>query len=279
MSYIFNVFKEFKLPLMLIYLYTLVAQLLFLVEPFLLGKAIDGVLAGSYIFLCILLFVYVIQNIFMYKRMVYDTKVYTTIYNKIIFQYLKTDQNSHASTKIARTDMAHNVINFLENDIQYFIMSIMSLVGTLFFIFMQDVATGFVVAIGIIPVVFIVKMLYSKIAQATKVGFNQYERKIDILTKGDRSEIDTFFLRRRKIMISGSTLQGKNWFALNTSKSIFLILALIVFTSGKTTLTQGQTVSMFSYLNQFLISLLSIPIGVETITRIKDVIGRIKAPY
>jgi hypothetical protein len=153
----------------------------------------------------------------------------------------------------------------------------MSLVGTLFFVFLQDIATGFIVATCVIPIAFIVKILYKKIAQATKVGFNHYEQKVQILTEDNDIKVDTFFKRRRRVLIFGSTLQGKNWFSLNTTKTFFLVLALLVFTSNNINLTQGQAVSMYSYINNFLISLLSIPIGVEVLVRIKDIINRIKS--
>lgn len=35
---------------------------------------------------------------------------------------------------------------------------------------------------------------------------------------------------------------------------------------------------MYSYINQFLISLLSIPVGVDMFTRMSDVIKRLKTP-
>lgn len=254
------------------------AQMMFLVEPYILGRMIDGLIIHQYKWLFIFFTVCIVGNIFMYKRMVFDTKIFSEIYNTIIFNYLKKDSKSPLSAKIARTDLAHNVINFLENDVHYYIYALMSITGSLFFILLQDMFTGFVVAICIIPIVFIVKFLYEKIAQGTRVGNNQYEHKVDILTEGDESKIDTFFKRRKKIMICSSTLQGKNWFALNSVKSIFLIIALVAFTSGKSKLTQGETVAIFSYINQFLISLMSIPIAVETYVRIKDVINRIKTP-
>ncbi len=277
MSYIFNIFKEFKYQLLLIYFYIFFAQMLFLVEPYVLGKMIDGLLIREYKWLVLFFVVAILENIFFYKRMVFDTKVYTSIYNKVIFKYLKSDRNVNSSTKIARTELAGNIINFLENDVQYFIMSIMSLVGTLFFVFLQDIATGFIVATCVIPIAFIVKILYKKIAQATKVGFNHYEQKVQILTEDNDIKVDTFFKRRRRVLIFGSTLQGKNWFSLNTTKTFFLVLALLVFTSNNINLTQGQAVSMYSYINNFLISLLSIPIGVEVLVRIKDIINRIKS--
>lgn len=278
MSYIFNIFKEFKYSLMLIYFYVFVGQILFLLEPYVLGKMIDGLLIHEYWWLFVFLTIESASICFTYKRMVFDTKIYTDIYNKMIFLYLKEHKNSDPSIKIARTDIAGNLINFLESDIQYYIMALMSLIGTLCFIFLQDIKTGLVVGCCVLPITLVVSYLYRKIAQATRVGNNHYEQKVDILTRNEDEEIETFFKRRRKVLISGSTLQGKNWTALNSIKTIFLILALVVFTSNNTKLTQGEAVSMYSYINQFLISLMSIPIAVETFTRIKDVIHRIKVP-
>jgi hypothetical protein len=252
--------------------------MLFLFEPYVMGKMIDGLLVHEYSWLFAFLGVEITANIFMYKRMVFDTKIYTSMYNKMIFRYLDQDKNRDHSTKIARTDMANNIINFLESDIQYYIMALMSLIGTLFFIFLQDIKTGLAIGICIVPICIIVKALYKKIAQSTRVGNNHYEQKVSIITRGDQNEIETFFKRRRRVLISGSTLQGKNWFGLNTVKTLFLVIALVVFTTGNTGLTQGETVSIYSYINQFLISLMSIPIAVETFTRMKDVISRIKTP-
>jgi ABC-type multidrug transport system fused ATPase/permease subunit len=127
----------------------------------------------------------------------------------------------------------------------------------------------------VLPICLIVYMLYKKIAQCTRVGHDHYEQKIQILSDNDENLVETFFKRRRKLLIYGSTLQGKNWTSLNVSKTVFLIAGLIVFTHNAT-ITQGQAVAMFSYINQFLISLMSIPVGVETFTRMKDVISRIK---
>jgi hypothetical protein len=157
-------------------------------------------------------------------------------------------------------------------------MSILTIIGTLFFIFMSDVVTGFLV-LGCVPFIcLIVWKFYGKIAQSTRVSHTQHENKMNVLNTNDKGLINTFFQRRRKIWISASTLQGKNWTYLNMVKSFFLILALIVFTHDNTTLTQGEAIAMYSYINQFLVSLLSIPVGVDMFTRMKDVIGRLKTP-
>jgi hypothetical protein len=101
---------------------------------------------------------------------------------------------------------------------------------------------------------------------------------MSIFDSNNRENIFSFFKRRRKLCIYGSTIQGKNWSLLNATKSIFLILALVIFTSDGINLTQGEAIAMYSYINQFLISLLSIPVGVDMFTTMSDVIKRLKTP-
>lgn len=275
MNYIYSILKENKYSLLLIYFYMLLTQLLYLVEPYILGKTIDGLLNDNCNWLYVFLIIELLANVFMYKRMVFDTKIYTKIYNNIVLTYLKNDTKSDASAKVARTEMANNLINFFEHDMHYYIMAIVTITGSLFFIFLENVKTGFVVLGCIIPICFIVYKFYYKIAQSTRVGNTHFEQKFATINTNDENKIDTFFKRRRRILISGSTIQGKNWSSLNITKTTFLISALIIFTSNSSNLTQGDAIAMYAYINQFLISLMSIPIGVEVFTRIKDVVKRI----
>ena len=268
--------KKYKWKIALIYAYVFIAQLLFLVEPFLLGKAIDSSLKGDHMCLLLLLGVFLSENFFMYRRMVYDTKVYTDIYNDIVIDYLSRDKESDNSTKMARTDIAYSLINFLENDLHYILMSVMSIIGSLYFIFASNALTGFVVLLCVVPTVFIVKVFYKLIAKSTRVGNTHYEQKATIFNTEDLSMIETFYKRRKRVIVAGSTLQGKNWASLNSVKSVFLILAIIVFTTADTSISQGTAVAMYAYINQFLISLMSIPVSMEIYTRIKDAMHRIE---
>ena len=67
----------------------LLTELSIISQPFLLGKSIDGLLNGSWIWILFLGISYFLSNLFNYKRMVYDTKVYTKIYNDIVLKFLK----------------------------------------------------------------------------------------------------------------------------------------------------------------------------------------------
>ena len=89
-----TIFKQYKRELTWIYLFMLIAELSILATPFLLGKSIDGLLVGNWYWILLLGTSYFLSNFFNYKRMVYDTKVYTSIYNNIALTFLKRDDTS-----------------------------------------------------------------------------------------------------------------------------------------------------------------------------------------
>jgi len=276
MNNIREVFLRHKWSVARIYAYVLIAQSTLLVEPWLLGRAIDGLLVGAYTYMFLLLAAFLLESTFIYKRMVLDTKVYLQIYNEIILDYLRRNKDAPISTRVARTDMAYSIVGFVENDLHYFIVSAMTVIGTLFFIYAGSVPAGLAVTLSIIPTVFITKKFYRKIGQANRVGNDHYEQKVDFIQSCDDSRIEKFYRRRKKIITAASTLQGKNWAGLSVSRATFLTLAIVVFTHDRLGLTQGESVTMYSYVSQFLGSLLSIPIAVDVITRMKDVINRLK---
>ena len=108
-----------------------------------------------------------------------------------------------------------------------------------------------------------------------RVGNSHYEQKFGIMDSKDDIKIGTFYERRRRVIIAQSTVLAKHWFSLNVTKTVFLVIAIALFTSNSVGLSHGTAISIYTYINNFLISLMSLPIFIEVFTRIKDVIKRI----
>lgn len=268
------VFKQYKSQLSWIYLFMILAELSILSTPFLLGKSIDGLINGSWFWLILLGASYFISNLFNYKRMVYDTKVYTTIYNNIALKFLKKD-NVDISTKIARTDMAHEIVHVLEGYVHYYIATIITIIGSLIFIYSENWKVGILISTAIIFIMSAVFIFYKKIKQGIIISNNHYEKKAKSIESGYLSS-ESFFNRRRKLEIYQSTLQGKNWFLVNSIKYVFLILSIILLITTTKNITIGSVITVYSYVNNFLIALLSAPVAIEMVLRISDVLKRLK---
>lgn len=248
-------------------------ELSILSTPFLLGKSIDGLMIGNWYWMVLLGVSYFLSNFFNYKRMVYDTKVYTTIYKNIALTFLKKN-DVDISTKIARTDMAHEIVNVLEGYVHYYIATIVTIIGSLIFIYSENWQVGVLVSVAIFFIISAVFILYKKIKQGITIANNHYEKKAKSIGDGYTSS-ESFFNRRRRIEICQSTIQGKNWFLINSIKYIFLILSIILLITTTKDITVGSVITVYSYVNNFLIALLSAPVAIEMFLRISDVLKRL----
>ena len=94
--------------------------------------------------------------------MVYDTKVYTRIYNTIVFRFLKNN-NDDVSTKMARTDMAHQIVDVLEGYVHYYIATIVTIVGSIGFIYSENWRVGLLVTLSFVLILLGVSVYYKKI--------------------------------------------------------------------------------------------------------------------
>lgn len=273
MGKIYNIFKEYKYKLLLIYLFMLLTELSTIIQPFLLGKSIDGLIGGTWFWVILLFISYSVSNLFNYKRMVYDTKVYTKIYNDIVLRFLK-NTNEDDSKKIARTDMAHDIVHVLEGYVHYYIAVIITIFGSIGFIYVTNWRVGLFVTLALFVIISSVMIFYKKIRQSINVRNDHYENKVKSIQDGYKSSV-SFFKRRRKLEIFESTLQGKNWFLVGMIKSIFLVISIIILIKTSDNTTAGGIVTIYSYVNNFLISLMSVPVAFEMYSRLTNIIKRI----
>jgi ABC-type multidrug transport system fused ATPase/permease subunit len=268
------IFKQYKHQLAWIYVFMVLTELSILSTPFLLGKSIDGLMNNNWYWMVLLGISYFLSNFFNYKRMVYDTKVYTTIYNDIALKFLKK-QDVDTSTKIARTDMAHEIVQVLEGYVHYYIATIVTIIGSLIFIYSENWQVGALVSVAVIFITSAVFVLYKKIRQGIRVRNNHYEKKANSIESGYLSS-EYFFNRRRKIEIYESTIQGKNWFLVNSIKYVFLLISIVLLVTTTKDITIGSVITVYSYIHNFLISLMSAPVAIEMFLRISDILKRLK---
>jgi hypothetical protein len=248
-------------------------ELLLLTQPYLLGKGIDGLIVGEYFWMGLLGLTYIVTDFFIYKRMVFDTKIYSKIYNNLVFKLLdKPDLDE--STKMARTDMSHDIVGVLEGHIHYYITTLITIVGSLIFIYTTNYLVGIMVTISFIFILIAVLLFYKKIRQVINVRYNHYENKLKSLQQS-KEVSNTFFIRRRRLLILESNLQGKNWVSVSFIRHVFLFICIILLVVTTKDVSTGTIVTIYSYVNNFLVSLMSIPVTMEMYSRITDILKRV----
>jgi ABC-type multidrug transport system fused ATPase/permease subunit len=273
MKNLYNIFVEYKGKLSLIYLFMLLTELTIITQPMLLGKSIDGLLINNYNWLILLSVSYLASTFFMYRRMIYDTKVYTLIYNNIVLRFIGNTKTC-SSTKIARADMATDIVAVLEGHVHYYISTIITIVGSIWFIYMSNWLVGITISIAFVFILLGVLLFYKKIKQSINVRNNHQENKVKSFSTSHTDTV-SFLYRQRRLDIYESTLQGKNWSVATLFRSIFLIISIILLVKTSENITIGSIITVYSYVNNFLISLLSIPVAFEMYSRMTNILKRL----
>ena len=170
--------------------------------------------------------------------------------------------------------MAYDIVGVLEGYVHYYIATMITIFGSIGFIYYSNFKVGLLVTLALIVIILAVLFFYKKIRQSINVRNNHYENKVAAIQNGYTSSV-SFFNRRKKLEIFESTLQGKNWFLVGMIKIIFLVLSIILLITTSNNITAGSVVTIYSYVNNFLISLMSIPVAFEMYSRLSNIIKRL----
>ena len=116
------IFKKHKWQLVLTYALFSVEMLALLMQPYFLGRAIDGLIYGNNIGLYELIGVYLLWVILGTTRHRIDTRTYTGIYTSFVSRLLNRKYNEKDVSKLAaHSNLAREFVDFLEYDLVYVI--------------------------------------------------------------------------------------------------------------------------------------------------------------
>jgi hypothetical protein len=170
--------------------------------------------------------------------------------------------------------MAHDIVGVLEGYVHYYIATIVTIAGSIGFIYSENWRVGILISFAFFCIILGVLVFYKKIRQCINVRNNHYEKKVISIDTG-YAEAFSFFTRKRRLDIFESTLQGKNWFTAGMIKHAFLLTSIIMLVLTSKNITIGSVITVYSYVNNFLISLMSIPVAFEMYSRLSNILKRI----
>jgi ABC-type multidrug transport system fused ATPase/permease subunit len=280
MKKIIEIASTYKKELFFIYCLILIDSLIAISLPNLLGNAINGLILNKYNSLFIYFFAIVCLGGITFKRFIYDTKIFTKIYNKLCLEYLdKKLQTENDGVITSRMQMSHRLVNFFENTVYYTITTIASFIGGIYYIFNKDLHIGIITVLFSIPTVLITLYYYKKNRTITKLSNDLNEQVVEKVKTKDISIINSFLNRQRKVDILHSNVQGHNWTSIFVIKYLFLSICLIVYIKfGITDIKNsvGDIMALYLYLQSFLSAFYSIPILISEYLSIKDITKRLE---
>ena len=208
-------------------------------------------------------------------RRFYDTRAYSSIYQKVSNEMIAREKNRATSVSIisARANLFTEFIEFLENSIPDIFNHLIGLVGTLFIIASIDVRIFGACLAGAALTAAVYTLSQKKMFTLNRGQNNELERQVEVLSSHSSERVHTHFRKLMKWNIKQSDLETVNfsitWFILAG-----VLLFSVVATSSATS-SFGQIVSVIMYVFGFIESVLAFPLYYQQMVRLQEIAGRL----
>ena len=270
--------RPFRWRIGVTYVLNFTEDLLELSYPWATGLAIDGLLENKWIEAVPIIAAWTLRMAIGTFRKMYDTRVYTSVYNSIVTETLI--RQKRAGVKItglaARSAMAREFVTFFERDIPIIATAIIGIVGSAAILFTYDLVIGALVTVLFGPVI-LLNRWYSRHTYALNTGLNnQLEREVGLIEADDEAALRQHFEDVRGWRVRLSDAEALNWGSIEVLSIIVFVAVLARATFLPNTET-GDIFAILSYVWRLMESLDHVPEVVQQIARLTDIRRRIEA--
>ena len=268
--------RPYSWRIALTYALTFVEDLLELAYPWATGLAIDGLIAHQFHQALPIVFAWSARASIGCFRQMYDTRVYTKVYNDIVEDTIVRQRKAgiEATSVAARSAMSREFVTFFETDVPVVITSLIHIFGSAIILFWYDLYIGALAALLFIPVYF-VNRIYVRVSTRLNRALNdQLEKEVVFIERHDREEVRAHFTAVRGWRVKLSDAAAYNW----TIIEIISILVFIAILLRATVLPESETGDIFAilvYVWRLMEGLDHVPTIVQQLTRLRDISIRI----
>lgn len=274
---ILAIFRRFKLKISLTFLLLVLENLAKVLQPFVLGMAINDLIAGKNDGLWMFCGLYLASFIIGTIRRYYDTRAYTSIYTAVASE-IANEQNKKEipiSTISARSALVKELVDFFEHDVTQGFTALIGVVGALVMLALFNwwVFAGCLITILIIIFIY---WLSNKKIYAYNIGLNdELEHRINVLESRQASSISAHFKNISRWMVKLSDLETLNFSIIEVL--LFLLAIYTLYTSASAeNATAGEIFSALTYVLEFSGGVFMLPIIFQQVIRLREISSRLK---
>ena len=271
-----ELFRAYRSQLLLTYGLFNIENLLNLATPWALGCAIDGLLrssAPSLVFFAVQQLLFLVLGAI---RRTYDARVFARIYSDLATRTVVTqrDRNVEVSRIAARSALSRDIVSFFERDAPYALQAVYTVGGGLVMLAIHD---GMLLPLGMVlmlPVCLISRSYGRKTYFLNGRLNDELEREVDVIQEGNPHSIRGHYDR-----VGGWHIRLANWEALNFGLLDLCTIGLLGGALARTCLARptdpGRILIVFGYVQMFMSGLLSMPMLVRQLSRLRDICRRL----
>ena len=269
-----GIWKTYKSRILGTFSLLTLERMLGVAVPFVLGVAINDLIAGSFRGIWWLVGLEIAALTIGTVRRLYDTRVYAGIYTDIANETARKTDIS-VSRRAARLGLARELVDFFEWELPELLAALVGIGGALtMLLYMLPTVGGLSVVAGIlVGLIFVVSR--GRMFNLNKLLNNELERQVTML------ESERSFARHRHLSrlarwrIHLSDLEATNFAIAELLLSALIIVAVII--TVRTGLSVGEVFAVLTYLIGIVENMIVLPWTYQQSIRAREIGGRIAA--
>ena len=285
-------FQAERWRIALTYAVTLLENLFYLLYPWTIGLAIDGLLAGKgWWSLVPLVAIWGAHIVIGAGRQVYDTWVFARLHARIATATIERQRLAGIETTeiAARRVMSRELVDFFEREVPTLMTAALGLVGGIAMLFWYDRPVGLIVTVWMAPVLVVyaiivivgwaLVLVFYAFWGRRALGFNWYfnyetEREVDLIERNRFVPLASHFRRRGRLRVRLSNAEATSWSLVELFSITAVVLVLLRMTSLPG-IQAGELYAMLAYVWRVLECLDQAPTLVQRFARLLDIRRRL----
>ncbi|SEB12873.1 ABC transporter transmembrane region [Thiothrix caldifontis] len=268
---------QYRGRLSLTYGLSITEQVLGLLLPLAIGNAINGLLGNDFLPLGLFIGLWLVLAALTVGRKMYDTRVFMSLYAELAVRVIEQQRTLGTSTSklVARSTLIREAVDFLERDIPDIVAMLITFVGSLVMLMLFDWHIVAAAVLMLIPVLLLNGLLWKPINRLNRSINNNLERRATLIHQGSLLRLQQHFHLMRFLRVKTSDLEARTWGVIE----LFVVMATIyvfVYTAQTPGIEAGTIFSIVTYFWNFQGSLDRLPILMQSVSQVKDILRRIR---
>jgi len=255
-----------------------VENILRLLQPLVLGMAINDLLRGGYGGLLLFAVVHAAHMALRLARQMFDTRVFTAIYTDGASELVSEQRarNVEVSRVAARCAMSRQYVEFLERHVPMIVRSLYSIVGALLMLVWFDPLIVLGCLLLAIPAAALNLRFGRQALRLSGKLHDQLEQEVDVVRSASPEAV-----RNHYESLARSQIRLSDWEAYTTGTTevfvLLLLAAALLRVCSLPAVAPGDIYAVFRYVLMFIMGLDALPRLVDQISRLRDIGRRLVA--
>ena len=275
---LWGIFRRFKWSIIGTFTLVVLENLVYISQPYFIGRTVDGLIAGNYANLQLYMGVMVLFVVLGTARKVYDDRTYSTIRAQLSIETVSHQKraNSSLSETSERTALCDEILGFFESGLFVIVKSTVEIVGAMVMLAYID----YRICLCALCAMVISQLVWYGTRKRVRALFternNQRERKVAEIESGDFNRITNHFRKIAAIKVKLSNYEAFSSGSFEVLGIAVFIYAAVVAT-GISGISAGLLIACLSYVTSLNNATTRLPNIFHAIVGVNEIAKRLQA--